>query len=150
LLEVGRRAARVHMTYLLPVYCNRISIASRGAVLYDKPGEFSGYAACLLALDDLAADEVCFAELDRPTQPGLDRRSRLVHIVTPQAGRCLEPQSIPGSQPAGQQAEGMAGYQDAVPQVPGVPGSAEDFEAVFTGVAGSRHAAVAAVHQHPL
>src|SRR5215831_6929840 len=137
------------MAYLLTVHRNRITITSRRPVFHYKPREFSGHALSFLTLDHFKADEAALVKSNRPSKAGLNRSRCFVHVISPEAERSLEPKSVASGQSAGQQTQRMPGYQQAIPEVPRVARCAEDLEAIFSCITGSRHPAIATIDQNP-
>ena len=76
---------------------------------------------CALLLDlgqCVAADEVAFRKLHRPTEAGFVRIDRLVHVISIQAKSRFEASGVAGTEARRQHPGRFSLHQDGVPDLP--------------------------------
>ena len=129
---------------------DRISVPSRAGARPSgrMPTRLRAGPSAQLALDARGAGEAALGPpplADRPCQPGLDRRRRLVDVVAVEAEAGLEPQRIAGAE-ADRLCARIAGQP--LPKRRRMIGMHSDLEAVLAGVAGAADVALDAVERH--
>ena len=115
----------------------------------DAPaGDLQAYPAAgglALGFQGRLADKVRLVHLDEGIQPGFQGGDLLGELMAVQGHGSLQPQGIPGPQPAGDEAVLRPLLQQKIPHGPGVLGFQVDLKPVLAGIAGAGEDAV-----HPL
>ena len=81
-----------------------VAMAGDSRVDHLEPDELPLDPEALLVLEDVAADEIAFVELDDPAEPGLQRGCRGVDFIAVETHPGLEAQCVPGAETGGHEA----------------------------------------------
>src|ERR1039458_4201434 len=110
----------------------------RGSAGHLERDQFFLRTAGFLFRENGASIEFAFVERDKKSESGLDGRGLLVQLMAVKRVANFRAQRVARAKTAWLDAERLPGSEQSVPNVPDGFVRTDDFESVFTGVAGAR------------